>query len=62
MNKNIFNRLLAVASLAMLAAAKHQKIVDVDEQMLRDMNANDQKFTMSKDETLTLLMDESSDW
>ena len=41
MNKNIFNRLFAVASLAMLAAAKkHQRVVEVNENMLRDMNQN----------------------
>ena len=39
MNKNIFNRLFAVASLAMLAAAKkQQRVVEVNENMLRDMN------------------------
>ena len=62
MNKNIFNRLLAVASLAMMAAAKEQKIVDVNELMLRGMNANDKTFEMSRDETLTLLMDYSAGW
>ena len=59
MNQNIFNRILAVASLAMLAAAR---IVDVDEDMLRDMSDNDEKFVMSMDETLTLLMDEEAFW
>ena len=59
MNKNIFNRLLAVASLAMLAAAKlnQQRVVEVDEKMLRDINADDDKFVMNRWETLTLLMD-----
>ena len=62
MNKNIFTRLLAVASLAMYAAAKHQKVIEVNEQMLSDMNWNDEEFVMSRDETLTLLMDSESDW
>ena len=59
MNQNIFNRILAVASLAMLAAAR---IVDVDEDMLRDMRDHDEKFVMSMDETLTLLMNRDTEW
>ena len=46
MNKNIFNRLLAVASLAMMAAAKDHQVIDVNELMLRGMNANDKTFVM----------------
>ena len=59
MNQSIFNKLLAVASLAMLAAAKlnQQRVVEVDEKMLRDINADDDKFVMNRWETLTLLMD-----
>ena len=59
MNKNVFNRLLAVASLSMLATAR---LVDVDEDMIRDMNDKGQKFVMGKDETLTILMDKSENW
>ena len=59
MNKNVFNRLLAVASLAMLATAR---LVDVDEDMIRDMNDKGQKFVMGKDEKLTILMDKSANW
>ena len=62
MNKNIFTRLLAVASLAMYAAAKDQKVIEVNEKMLSDMNWNDEEFVMSRDETLTLLMDADSNW
>ena len=62
MNKNIFTRLLAVASLAMYAAAKDQKVIEVNEKMLSDMNWNDEEFVMSRDETLTLLMDAYSNW
>ena len=62
MNKNIFNRLLAVASLAMMAAAKEQKIVNVNKLMLRNMNANDSTFVMKRDETLTLLMNVGAGW
>ena len=62
MNKNIFNRLLAVASLAMMAAAKEQKIVNVNKLMLRNMNANDNTFVMKRDETLTLLMNVGAGW
>ena len=63
MNKNIFNRLFAVASLAMLAAAKkHQRVVEVNENMLRDMNENSEQFVMNRRETLTLLMDQSYNW
>ena len=59
MNQRIINKLLAVASLAMLAAAKlnQQRVVEVDEKMLRDMNADDDKFVMNRLETLTILMD-----
>ena len=59
MNQSIINKLLAVASLAMLAAAKlnQQRVVEVDEKMLRDINADDDKFVMNRWETLTLLMD-----
>ena len=59
MNQSIINKLLAVASLAMLAAAKlnQQRVVEVDEKMLRDMNADDDKFVMNRLETLTILMD-----
>jgi hypothetical protein len=43
----------------MLAAAKlnQQRVVEVDEKMLRDINADDDKFVMNRWETLTLLMD-----
>ena len=62
MNQNIFNKLLAVASLAMMAAAKEQKIVNVNKLMLRNMNANDSTFVMKRDETLTLLMNVGAGW
>ena len=64
MNQRIINKLLAVASLAMLAAAKlnQQRVVEVDEKMLRDMNADDDKFVMNRLETLTILMDKSAGW
>ena len=63
MNQSLFNRLLAVASLAMFAAAKSQRIVNVDEHMLIGMNANGHKFSMGRDETLTLhFMDENVEW
>ena len=41
MYQNKFTSLLAFASLAMLAAAKEQRIVQVDEAMLRGMNQTD---------------------
>ena len=62
MNQSLFNKLLAAASLTMLAAAKDQRIINVDEHLLRGMNANDYKFSMTRDETLTILMDKSADW
>ena len=53
MYKNISN-LLAVASLAMMSDAKSIKVTPED---LQNMNANDEKFEMSKAETLTIMMD-----
>ena len=46
----------------MLAAAKEQRIVQVDRDMLHNMNIKDQKLYMDTDERLTLLMDESEGW
>ena len=53
MYKNISN-LLAVASLAMMSDAKSVRVTPED---LQNMNANDEKFEMSKAETLTIMMD-----
>ena len=62
MHQNKFTSLLTLASLAMLAAAKEQRIVQVDRDMLHNMNIKDQKLYMDTDERLTLLMDESEGW
>ena len=53
MYKNI-SSLLAVASLAMMSDAKSIKVTPED---LQNMNANHEKFEMTKDETLTIMMD-----
>ena len=53
MYKNI-SSLLAVASLAMMSDARSVRVTPED---LQNMNANDEKFEMTKDETLTIMMD-----
>ena len=54
MYKNISKSLLAVASLAMMIAAK---TVKVDGDYLYFMNESSLRFVMSKDETLTIMME-----
>ena len=54
MYTNISKSLLAVASLAMMSDAKSVKVTPDD---LLNMNANEEKFEMSKAETLTIMMD-----
>ena len=54
MYTNIPKSLLAVASLAMMSDARSVKVTPED---LLDMNANEEKFEMSKAETLTIMMD-----
>ena len=54
MYTNISKSLLAVASLAMMSDARSVKVTPDD---LQNMNANDEKFEMSKAETLTIMMD-----
>ena len=54
MYKNISKSLLAAASLAMMTAAKTVKVTGDD---LHLMNETGERFEMSKDETLTIMMD-----
>ena len=54
MYTNISKSLLAVASLAMMSDARTVKVTPED---LQNMNSNEEKFEMSKAETLTIMMD-----
>ena len=62
MYQNKFTSLLALASLAFMAAAKEKRIAQVDPVMLHTMNETDQKLYMGKDERLSILMDKSEGW
>ena len=56
MYQNIFNSLIAVASLAMMAAADSVTVKDVTPYLLNRMSNLDLKFEMKKNETLSLQM------
>ena len=61
MYQNIFNSLIAVASLAMMAAADSVTVKDVTPTSLYLMSRRGVAFNMSHDETLILQMDTSAD-
>ena len=61
MYQNIFNSLIAVASLAMMAAADYVTVEDVTPTELYLMSKHEIAFVLDHNETLTLQMDTSAD-